>query len=299
MAQIDLHMHSSFSLDGELSPRDLAEECSRAGIKFVSLTDHNCVDGVSEFSWRCAQLGIRTISGVELDCILDTLQLHILGYGIDIANEQLLQIQRSVQNMYRQCAERQMDAVEALGILFDREAVLDKSKNGIVAPEAIAEAALVEPINQDNKLLRRLLPGGDLSDRPLVNFYWELCAPGKPAYVPMQFISAENAVRVIHDAGGIAVLAHPGANIGMNTDMLSGILQLPIDGIEAFSSYHTALISAFYLEEAKARGLLVTAGTDFHGKIKPDVKIGDIDLLDLEDALQETLFSELENCKHS
>ncbi|MDO5785214.1 MAG: PHP domain-containing protein [Eubacteriales bacterium] len=294
MAQIDLHMHSSFSLDGELSPRDLAEECSRAGITLASLTDHNSVEGVSEFSWRCAQLGIRAIPGVELDCILDTLHLHVLGYGVDVANAALLRLERSVQNMQRQCAEAQMDAVESLGILFDREQVLEHSKNGMIAAEMIAEAALAEPINQKHKLLQPLFPGGDLSDQPLVNFYWELCAPGKPAYVPIHFISAEDAVCMIHEAGGIAVLAHPGANIGADRDMLSGVLQLPLDGIEAFSSYHNALITAFYLEEAKERGLLVTAGTDFHGNTKPNVKIGDIDILNMEESLQEELFCALE-----
>lgn len=251
MAKIDLHMHSFFSLDGELSPRDLAKKCSEAGITLAALTDHNSVEGVSEFSWRCAQLGIRTIPGVELDCILDTLHLHVLGYGVDVANEELLRLQQSVQNMQRQCAEAQMDAVESLGILFDREQVLEHNKNGMIAVEMIAEVALAEPMNQNHTLLQPLLSGGDLSDQPLVNFYWELCAPGKPAYVPMHFISAGEAVRMIHAAGGIAVLAHPGASIGADSDMLSGVLQLPLDGIEVFSSYHNALTTAFYLKEAK------------------------------------------------
>lgn len=84
MAHIDLHLHSSVSLDGELSPRGLVELCSQEGITLAALTDHNAVSGVPEFSWRGAQLGIRVIPGVELDCTAEGLQLHILGYGIDI-----------------------------------------------------------------------------------------------------------------------------------------------------------------------------------------------------------------------
>lgn len=99
---------------------------------------------------------------------------------------------------------------------------------------------------------------------------------------------------MIHAAGGIAVLAHPGASIGADRDMLSGVLQLPLDGIEVFSSYHNALTTAFYLKEAKERKLLVTGGTDFHGRTKPNVKIGDIDILNMEDSLQKELFCVLE-----
>lgn len=294
MARMDLHLHSACSLDGEISPRELADLCNQAGITLASLTDHNTVAGIPEFSWRCAQLGIRAVPGVELDCFADTIHLHILGYGIDIANEELLQIERSVRSMQRQCAEEQMEAVENLGIFFDRERVLENSKDGAVSAEMIAEAALDEPLNQKNKFMKELFPGGQKSEQPLVNFYWELCAPGRPAHVPMSFISAEQAISVIHKAGGIAVLAHPGASLKEERNQIDSVLDLPLDGIEVFSSYHTALISAVYMEKARQRGLLMTCGTDYHGSIKPKIQIGDMDLFNLEEPLQKEFLCALE-----
>lgn len=294
MAHIDLHLHSSVSLDGELSPRGLVELCSQEGITLAALTDHNAVSGVPEFSWRGAQLGIRVIPGVELDCTAEGLQLHILGYGIDITNGKLIQIERSVLEMQRTLSLRQMDAVEELGILLDRDVLMEQAQNGVVSAEMIAAEALTFSQNQNHPLLRPFLPGGSRSDQPLVNFYWDICSPGKPAYVPASYISAAEAIQVIHDAGGLAVLAHPAINLQGREKLIEYFLNLPLDGIEVFSSYHNAIETAFYLDLAQKYHLLITGGSDFHGKVKPNIRMGDIDMLGMEDVLQSELLSALE-----
>lgn len=294
MAHIDLHLHSSVSLDGELSPRGLVELCSQEGITLAALTDHNAVSGVPEFSWRGAQLGIRVIPGVELDCTAEGLQLHILGYGIDITNGKLIQIERSVLEMQRTLSLRQMDAVEELGILLDRDVLMEQAQNGVVSAEMIAAEALTFSQNQNHLLLRPFLPGGSRSDQPLVNFYWDICSPGKPAYVPASYISAAEAIQAIHDAGGLAVLAHPAINLQGREKLIEYFLNLPLDGIEVFSSYHNAIETAFYLDLAQKYHLLVTGGSDFHGRIKPNIRMGDIDMLGMEDVLQSELLSALE-----
>lgn len=294
MAHIDLHLHSSVSLDGELSPRGLVELCSQEGITLAALTDHNAVSGIPEFSWRGAQLGIRVIPGVELDCTVEGLQLHILGYGIDITNGKLMQIERSVLEMQRTLSLRQMDAVEELGILLNRDALMEQAQNGVVSAEMIAAGALAFSQNQNHPLLRPFLPGGPRSDQPLVNFYWDICSPGKPAYVPVSYISAAEAIQVIHDAGGLAVLAHPAINLQRREKLIEYFLNLPLDGIEVFSSYHNAIETAFYLDLAQKYHLLITGGSDFHGKIKPNIRMGDIDMLGMEDVLQSELLSALE-----
>lgn len=294
MAHIDLHLHSSVSLDGDLSPRGLVELCSQEGITLAALTDHNAVSGVPEFSWRGAQLGIRVIPGVELDCTAEGLQLHILGYGIDITNGKLMQIERSVLEMQRTLSLRQMDAVEELGILLDRDALMEQTKNGVVSTQMIAAGALVFPQNQNHPLLRPFLPGGSRSDQPLVDFYLDICSPGKPAYVPVSYISASEAIQVIHDAGGIAVLAHPAINLQGREKLIEYFLNLPLDGLEVFSSYHNAIETAFYLDLAQKYHLLITGGSDFHGKVKPNLRMGNIDMLGMEDVLQSELLSALE-----
>ena len=201
MAQTDLHMHSAVSVDGEISPRGLAELCCQEGVTLTALTDHNDIAGVAEFIWRCAQLGVQAIAGVELDCMFEGNLLHVLGYGIDIANTALLHTLQAVHGMQSEAGLRLMDAVSALGIAFDREQVLEWAGDSAVCAETIAKSALQVPENRTHPLIRPLLSGGALADRPLVNFYWSICAPGKPTYVPVEFMAAGQAIDLIHAAG--------------------------------------------------------------------------------------------------
>lgn len=276
MAQTDLHMHSSVSADGEISPRGLAELCCQEGVTLAALTDHNDVAGSAEFIWRCAQLGVQAIPGVELDCLHQATHLHLLGYGIDIASPRLQHTIQEVRGLQIEAGLRLMDAVAALGIRFQRDQVLELAGDGAVCAETIAQSALQLPENRSHPLIRPLLPGGKLADRPLANFYWSVCAPGKPAAVSVDFMTAAQAIRLIHEAGGIAVLAHPGASIA-DEEALDEVLALPLDGVEAFSSYHTVAQAACYRQKAAEHNLLLTGGSDFHGRSKPDVRLGAID----------------------
>ncbi len=287
MAHMDLHMHSSVSLDGDISPKGLAELCCQEGVTLAALTDHNAVSGVPEFIWRGAQLGVKAIPAVELDCMASDMHLHILGYGTDISSAELVHIEYSVRQMEKEASHIQMEAVEALGIVFDRNEVMGKSKDGAVSAEMIAEVALREPANRNHPLLAPLF------GQPLVNFYWDICAPGKPAFIPMRFITAEQAIESIHASGGIAVLAHPGADIGMQDELADKLLALPIDGVEVFSSYHTDMATKFYLEKAQEKKLLITGGSDFHGKNKPAVRLGQVSFNGMEEILREAILASI------
>lgn len=293
MGQLDLHMHSSVSIDSDISPRGLAELCCQEGVTIAALTDHNDIAGVAEFIWRSAQLGVRAIPGIELDCIYENYNLHILGYAIDIANPVLIRTIQEVRGLLTEAGLRLMDAVEALDLRFDREHVLTRAKHGIVCAEMIAETVLKLPENHMHPLIQPLLSGGALADRPLVNFYWSVCAPGKPAYVPVEYMTAGQAVDLIHGSGGIAVLAHPGVSI-KEQEVLDRVLSLPLDGVEVFSSYHTPAQAARYWEIAKAHQLLATGGSDFHGKTKPDIRLGGIDLQNKEQEMTTALLAELD-----
>lgn len=293
MSYMDLHLHSSVSLDGEISPRGLAELCRQEGVRFAALTDHNAVSGIQEFSWRGAQLGVRVIPGIEIDCMAEGLHLHILGYGIDSANDELVKLEHTVKEMQRAASVEQMDALENLGIFLDRNALMEQAKDGVISAEAMAKQALQLPQNHDHSLLLPFLPGGMRCDQPLVNFYWDLCSRGKKAYVPISFISAKEAIQLIHNAGGLAVLAHPAMQLQTTENMIEYFLPLELDGLEVFSSYHNAIETAFYLEVAKKHHLLITGGSDFHGMIKPNIRIGGVDMLYMEDMLAAQLLDAL------
>lgn len=290
MAQTDLHMHSSISADGEISPRGLAELCCQEGVTLAALTDHNDVAGAAEFIWRSAQLGVHAVPGVELDCVQQGSHLHILGYGMDIANPQLLHRLQEVRGLLAEAGLRLMDAVAALGIQFDREQVLEQAKNHAVCAETIAQSVLQMPENRTHPLIRPLWSGGTLAD-----FYWSVCAPGKPAHVSVDLMSAEEAVQLIHVANGIAVLAHPGICV-VDTAVLDRVLALPLDGVEAFSSYHTAAQAVFYMDKAKENQMLITGGSDFHGTSKPDVRLGAVDWQGYEEQARSTLLTALKQC---
>lgn len=273
---LDLHMHSNVSNDGEFSPEQLMFECNYAQLKVVALADHNSVRGVKKARLGAMQQGMTLISGIELDCQCEGHNLHLLGYGIDEEREIFAEIEANVEQQERGTSKQRIALVRAQGIWFEDAAVMALAINGIVTGEMIAEVALVDHRNAQNPLLAPYRPGGSRSDNPYVNFYWDFCAQGKPAYVPMDFIALSRAVEIVREAGGVAVLAHPGANIGTNRALLDRIRRSGIQGIEVYSSYHDAATIRFYNEYVSRENLLATVGSDFHGKTKPAIHLGEI-----------------------
>lgn len=298
LSQTDLHLHSSVSPDGEVSPRGMAELCCQRGVTLTALTDHNAVAGTEEFIWRSAQLGVRAVSGIELDCTFSGQTLHLLGYGIHIADMALLHALQEVQARQKAGGRRLLDAVEALGIRFNRERVLELAGDGAVCAEQIAYDALTHAENRRHPLLKPLWESDAPTGCTPLRFYRTLCAPGKPAYVPVEYMTAEQAVRLLHRAGGLAVLAHPGASLP-DTVLPDALMQLSLDGIEAFSSYHTAAQAGKFAAQAQAHGLLLTGGSDFHGRSKPDIQVGDVEWLGREDELRTNFLAAVNDLTHN
>lgn len=275
---IDLHMHTNISSDGEFSPTELMEMVAQAGLKIVAIADHNSARAYEPAAKVADALGITLIPAIELDALYKGRILHILGYNIDPKDPALLENDFAVRKLEKENSELLMDKVAALGIHFDREKVLDLTIDGIVVAEMIAEVALADPRNDQHPLLKPLRPGGARSDNPYVNFYWDVCAQGKPAFVPMTYISLEEAITHITNAGGVPVFAHPGNNIGTDYEMALDIMSYGLKGIEAYSSYHDLETTQFYLALAHELKVLVTVGSDFHGKNKPAISLGSVEV---------------------
>jgi predicted metal-dependent phosphoesterase TrpH len=278
MAVIDLHMHSTYSCDGESSPRELLEIACRSGIRTISLTDHNTCAGISEAVEAGKTAGIEVIPGIELDCFYRGVLFHVLGYGIDHGNSQFREIDLNVQCQNQASSLETIRLINRVGIELDEKEALSKAKNGFVTGELVAEIVLNKANAGENPLLRPYLPAGSRSDNPYVNFYWDYCGQGSPAYVYIEYISMEEALAAIENAGGISVLAHPGQNLKGKENMLPSIIDLGIEGIEPYSSYHSPEMSLYYKRQADIYGLLVSGGSDFHGKTKPSIHMGDFGL---------------------
>ncbi|MTI96951.1 MAG: PHP domain-containing protein [Firmicutes bacterium] len=285
MGWLDLHLHSNCSDDGQYTPGELMTICSQSGVKTAAVTDHNSTRGVAEARKAAASLGISLIPGVELDCLYQGVGLHVLGYWIDEGYPQFLQIEKSIIAQEQKAAAERIEKVRALGIHVDSEAAFALATNGVVTGEIIAEVVLQQDENADNPLLAAYRADGNRSDNPYVNFYWDFCSQGKPAFVPINFLSLEEIIEVIRSAGGIAVLAHPGNNVKEDATLLQNIEKQGIAGLEVFSSYHTPAQTAFYREAAEDLGLAMSCGSDFHGKTKPAIAVGSVDCDGAESAM--------------
>lgn len=274
MGRIDLHMHSDISLDGEYTPKELAAMCGEHQITVAALSDHNSVRGVPEMTEACKELGICVIPAVELDCTCDGLDLHLLGYGIDTTDGRFGKNEQEIDRQSRAASEYMMTALLDRGILFERGEVMKLARNGIVIGEMIAEAALADERNRDNPLLAPYRPGGERGRNPFVNFYWDFCSQGKPAFYPIHYPSFEDAVELIRQTGGVPVLAHPAVTVGRRENMLSYMAEAGVEGIEVYSSYHQSEDILYYKKMAEKLQLFQTMGSDFHGKTKPSVLLG-------------------------
>lgn len=293
MSWLDLHMHSNISNDGEFSPKQLIELCSDSSIKVVALADHNSVRGIEEAQLYADQFEIQLIPAVELDCTFKGVNLHILGYGIDPNYAAFKKVEKSVEAQERGSSKKLIELVKNMGIAFDYDEVMKLSINGVVTGEMIAEVALKDDRNKNNILMLPFYPGGNRSDNPYVNFYWDICSSGKGAYVPMEFMSLSDAIDLIHAAGGIPVLAHPGNNIKENDKLLHDIVQTGIIGMEVYSSYHSQEQIQFYSMQAEKFDLIKTLGSDFHGKTKPSIKLGGVDCQNSEDEIYQTFVQKM------
>jgi predicted metal-dependent phosphoesterase TrpH len=278
MPVIDLHIHSIYSCDGELSPGELFGIARRSGIRTVSLTDHNTCAGIPDAVEACRAADIEVIPGIELDCFYQGILFHVLGYGIDHANSLLREIDLDVQFRNLASSLETIRLINKAGIKLDERETLSRAKNGFVTGELVAEIVLNKAAAGENPLLCPYLPGGDRSDNPYVNFYWDYCGQGSPAYVYIEYISMEEVIAAIGNAGGVSMLAHPGKNLKGKENMLSSIIDLGIEGIEAYSSYHSPDAALYYKRQADMYGLLVSGGSDFHGKTKPSIHMGEFGL---------------------
>lgn len=271
--KIDLHIHSNFSEDGDLSVEEIFKKAQSLSLTVISITDHDSIESIAVAKKIKENYTCDYIPGVEITTIFarDGSQQHILGYFIDEDNHDLIDALSYVHKCRVTIAQKRIEALKKIGFEIDEKRVWEQ-----VSGRAPAATSLVEEVlrNEKNQADRRLTEyyTGTKSENRIPNFYIEYLMQGKAAYVPFVSISLPEGVEVIKRAGGIPVLAHP--NFVKNREWLPEIIQCGIVGIEAFSSYHNEDDITFYKEFAKKHALLVTAGSDFHGPTtKPTVNM--------------------------
>lgn len=274
MTIIDLHVHSSFSIDGQIVPSELVRMAAEAEVSHMAVADHNTASGVSEALLEGRARGVTVIPAIEIDAAHAGTELHILGYGIRHTDPGYAELERGDLARRREASERQLALLQALGLEIDSNAILAMAPGGAVTAEMALELAFATPENDGKPLLAPYRPGGARSDNPFANFYWDYCSPGKSAHISLQIPLLRNALRLIVDSGGVPVLAHPGVYLTGREDVLADLRMAGVMGVEAFCSYHSPEQSLHWRKAAAAANMFVTCGSDFHGKYKPAITLG-------------------------
>jgi predicted metal-dependent phosphoesterase TrpH len=244
--RIDLHMHSTYS-DGVHAPTALVELARSKGLRAIALSDHDSLDGFHELESSARTAGVEVLTGVELSCVHDGHDLHVLGYGVDPSNQALQGALREFRVAREQRGVRIVELLSANGIVIDVDKVLAKAAGGALGRPHIAEV---------------MVEAGYVMDHS--EAFAKYIGEEGPAYVEKFRMSPPEAIRSIQTAGGLAFVAHPGYYLGDNATF-SALLDHGFDGIEVFHPYHRPSVIERLLGIAAERGLLISGGSDFHG----------------------------------
>lgn len=244
-----MHTHTCCS-DGQLTPAALVDKARAVGLHALAITDHDCIDGLVEGAEAAQQTGLTFVSGVELSVTVGDKEVHLLGYFFDPAHPGLGEHLAAFQKARQERAVQIVARLQALGIPLAFEAVQAQAHGEAIARTHIA-LALVE--------------GGHVPTYGDA-FEWYLQDNG-PAFVPKPQYPAREALALLHDAGGIGVLAHPGHWTSDAT--LHTLIHAGLDGIETIHPAHDDMLTQYYRQIARDFVLLETGGSDYHGS-RPD-----------------------------
>jgi Predicted metal-dependent phosphoesterases (PHP family) len=275
MKTMDLHMHSCYSDDGEFTPSTLIQMGKEAGLTMMALTDHNSVKGVAEMMQAGKESDIIVIPAIEIDCQHKGVNLHIVGYQIDYHDLRFTEIEETILHFESAIIQEKINLTEQhFQIKFTANDLEILTEKPMLPGETIAKVLLLREDLLSHPFLLPYREGGERSDNPYVNFYWDYYSQGKPCYIHFEAMSAKACIDLIHATGGLAVIAHPGNNLKNHLHYLDELKDLGIDGVEVYSSYHTKEQTQYFFQYAKDNNLYMTLGSDFHGENKPAIHLG-------------------------
>lgn len=268
-------MHSLYSQDGQFSCPELIELAQQAQLTHLALSDHNTTKGVKEMMTLGAKVGIEVIPAIECDTVFEGREVHLLGYGIDVDYPYFQGLESQVKKLMDEALHQRVVLMEQKYHIHIDEAKALKEANGGNAYFNIVTNMLNDPANAHIEAFRPYQEGGKRSDAPVVNFFSDNARYGTDLFVPVDFVDFKTMVNEIHQAKGLAVLAHPWVQFYENEDLLAKAIAAGIDGIEAYSNYHEPIHNAYFAKYAQEKGLLITCGSDFHGDKKPKIVMGE------------------------
>jgi len=258
LIKADFHLHTTAS-DGVHTSQELVRMAAKQGLNLIAVTDHDSVEGLLAAQEEGKKLGVRVLSGVELGCTAHR-EVHVLGYGFDPQDETFRRFCQS------RVAEREARAREMVRRLCEagKPISMDRVRElarGVIARPHIAQA---------------LIEAGHASS--VKDAFERFLSPGRPTYVPREKVTVGEGARLIREAGGVAVLAHPMEMKLGETMMESLVEEWKQQGLVGVEVYHPSAQNnhaAFLYALARRLGLLVTGGSDFHGEAVRRTVIGE------------------------
>ncbi len=241
---VDLHMHSTAS-DGSRAPGDVVRAAHRARLQAIALTDHDSVAGLDEAIAVGAALGVRIVNGVELSAVEGSVETHVLGLHLTepaVLDRELAELRA----MRERRAQQIVDRLNAQGVLITFESVVALADGGAIGRPHVARALVNEGWATDQR---------DAFDRYL--------GAGRSAFIAKEQLGMDAAFAMIHAAGGLAVLAHPGA--GATRERVEKLAQIGLDGVEVKHPSHSPSETNRLRTLTEQLGLVPSGGSDWHG----------------------------------
>lgn len=272
--RVDFHVHSHMSGDGDYSPAELVGFAKNFDMRAISIADHDTVAAYPEAVETGRQAGVEVIPGIEITSLFGGREFHLLLPFVDWTSPALAAIIDSQTRCRMDEAAERVERIRGLGFALSMEEVREESNGVPPLGVKIAQILLENPENERNPVLEFFYREENRPYAPSL-FYKEYFAEGKPAFVPKRFVGLLNVLAAVPKTGGVPVLAHPGAYFQRTTAEDARVLEEHgLAGMEVYTFYHTAEQVAFYRGMADELGLVATAGSDFHGRIKPHVVFG-------------------------
>jgi predicted metal-dependent phosphoesterase TrpH len=254
---IDLHSHTNHS-DGQRTPEELLAEAAACGVTVLAVTDHDTVSGLAACAAAAAEVGVRLVTGIELSAELHGREVHVLGHLLDPASPALGALQRFALDERRERMVRMVKRANDAGMQLTLEQVVAQSGGDNLGRPHLARA-----------LVARGYVGS------VKEAFDKYLRDGGPLFVDRARMEAAAAIALVHQAHGTASLAHPGAN-KVSQQELRGLADSGLDAVEALHPEHVPSQAEAYTRWAEALGMLITAGSDFHGPaVQPGRRLGD------------------------
>lgn len=251
---IDLHVHSTAS-DGTLSPQEVVFHAKEKGLHAIALTDHDTISGLGEAIEAGTLYQVEVIPGIELSADFPNDNLHFLGLCIDYKNKDFLTKLTPLRDARKIRNAKMLTQLQGLGFNI----TIDENSN----------------ITTRAHFARALLEAGYVAS---MNEAFDLyLSPGKPGYAKRVTPSPEECIDLIHQAGGVAILAHPTLyNLSMVKleELIAKLAAYGLDGIEAIYALHSPEEEAYFMDLARKYHLIISGGSDFHGNNKPGLELG-------------------------